>query len=169
MTGRWKSLIERLPICLSALSLACSVLSICLRTSWSVLEGVKGSHTTAGSVHGQPPYQNKRPMFGPIFDFFYIAVSGSPEMSKGFYQGVGNSAQIALRSVRFHPKCRLIANKWYQAAPTGGAAERDPATPARSTLEGNDAQENYMYMWSLRTPWEIAKTTHVKPKRPNRG
>ena len=58
---------------------------------------------------------------------------------------------------------------WNHAAPTGGAAERDPAAPARSTLEGNDAQENYMYMCTLRGPSEIAKTTDVKPKRPARG
>ena len=86
MTGRWKSLIERLPICLSALSLACSVLSICLRTSWSVLEGVKGSHTTAGSVHGQPPYQNKRPIFGPIFDFLFCRFRLTRNV-KGFLLG----------------------------------------------------------------------------------
>ena len=86
MTGRWKSLIESLPICLSALSLACSVLSICLRRSWSVLEGVKGSHTTAGSVHGQPPYQNKRPMFGPTFDFLFCRFRLTRNV-KGFLLG----------------------------------------------------------------------------------
>ena len=59
-------------------------------------------------------------------------------------------------------------------APTGLADRegRQPGIPqllARSTLEGNDAQENYMYMCTLRGPSEIAKTTDVKPKRPARG
>ena len=68
-----------------------------------------------------------------------------------------------------HPECPKCQYRHLLGTPTSEAGSQGSRKSARSTLEGNDAQEYYMYMCTLRGPWEIAKTTHVKPKRPNRG
>ena len=45
-----------------------------------------GATSTAGEVHGQPPYQNKRPIFGPIFDFLFCRFRLTRNV-KGFLLG----------------------------------------------------------------------------------
>ena len=45
-----------------------------------------GATSTAGEVHGQPPYQNKRPIFGPLFDFLFCRFRLTRNV-KGFLLG----------------------------------------------------------------------------------
>ena len=48
-----------------------------------------GATSTAGEVHGQPPYQNKRPIFGPIFDFFILPFQAHPKCQRVSTRGEG--------------------------------------------------------------------------------